>query len=99
VSDTIGLFFRRLLSGRNPLPGARDHIHHFLEEAGLRAGAISFVLAGISAVIGGIGIIGAYAGLPSHFFLLVWILVFTADWVVVLWLGRRVSRPRLQVAE
>jgi UDP-GlcNAc:undecaprenyl-phosphate GlcNAc-1-phosphate transferase len=99
VSDTIGLFFRRLLSGRNPLPGARDHIHHLLEDAGLRAGAISFVLAAASAVIGGIGILGTYMGLPPQVFLLVWTLVFAGDWVVVLWLGRRVSRrPRLQVA-
>ncbi|HTI85821.1 MAG TPA: MraY family glycosyltransferase [Alphaproteobacteria bacterium] len=98
VSDTIGLFFRRLLSGRNPLPGARDHIHHLLEEAGLAPGTISFVLAAISAFIGGIGILGAYAGVPPQVFLLVWILVFACDWAVVLWLGRRVSRLHLQMA-
>jgi UDP-GlcNAc:undecaprenyl-phosphate GlcNAc-1-phosphate transferase len=98
VSDTIGLFFRRLLSGRNPLPGARDHIHHLLEDAGLRPGAICFVLATASAVIGGIGILGAYAGVPPQVFLLVWILVFAADWVAVLWLGRRAHRLHLQVA-
>jgi UDP-GlcNAc:undecaprenyl-phosphate GlcNAc-1-phosphate transferase len=98
VSDTIGLFFRRLLSGRNPLPGARDHLHHALEEAGLRPGAISFLLAAISAVIGGIGILGAYIGVPPATFLLVWILVFAGDWVAVLWLTRRASRSRLQVA-
>lgn len=88
VSDTISLFFRRLRSGRSPFSADRNHMHHLLEEAGLPPGAISVVLATASALIGGIGIVGAYAGLPAQFFLLVWIAVMACHCAAVRWLRR-----------
>jgi UDP-GlcNAc:undecaprenyl-phosphate GlcNAc-1-phosphate transferase len=91
VSDTVSLFFRRLMSGRSPFSADRSHMHHLLEEAGLRPGAISLVLATASAVVGGIGIMGAYAGFSPEVFLLVWIAVFACHCAAVWWLGRRVG--------
>jgi UDP-GlcNAc:undecaprenyl-phosphate GlcNAc-1-phosphate transferase len=98
VSDTISLFFRRLLSGRSPFAGDRSHMHHLLEDVGLRPGAISLVLATASAVIGGIGILGAYAGLPPQVFLLVWIAVLAGHCVAVRWLSRRVCSVHVRLA-
>jgi UDP-GlcNAc:undecaprenyl-phosphate GlcNAc-1-phosphate transferase len=97
VSDTISLFFRRLMVGRSPFSPDRNHMHHLLEKAGLRPGAISLVLASASAVIGGIGIVGAVAGLPSELFLLVWIAALACHCAAVRWLGRRATID-LQVA-
>jgi UDP-GlcNAc:undecaprenyl-phosphate GlcNAc-1-phosphate transferase len=89
VSDTVSLFFRRLMSGRSPFSADRNHMHHLLEEAGLRPGAISLVLATASAAIGGIGILGAYAGFSAEVFLLAWIAVLACHSAAVWWLGRR----------
>lgn len=98
VSDTISLFFRRLCSGRSPFSADRSHMHHLLEEAGLAPGAISLVLATISAAIGGIGIVGAYAGLSPQIFLLVWIAVLAGHCVAVRLLQRRVGTVHLRLA-
>jgi UDP-GlcNAc:undecaprenyl-phosphate GlcNAc-1-phosphate transferase len=89
VSDTISLFFRRLMWGRSPFSPDRNHMHHLLENAGLRPGAISLVLASASAVIGGIGIVGAVSGAPTELFVLVWIAVMACHCAAVRWLGRR----------
>lgn len=89
VSDTISLFFRRLLSGRSPFSADRRHMHHLLEDAGLRPGTISLVLGAISTVIGGIGILGAYADLPREVFLAIWMFVLACHGVAVWGIGRR----------
>jgi len=98
VSDTISLFFRRLYSGRSPFSADRSHMHHLLEEAGLAPGAISLVLATVSAAIGGIGILGAYAGLSPQTFLLVWVAVLAGHCVAVRLLRRRVGTVHLRLA-
>jgi UDP-GlcNAc:undecaprenyl-phosphate/decaprenyl-phosphate GlcNAc-1-phosphate transferase len=89
VSDTISLFFRRLMWRRSPFSPDRNHLHHLLENAGLRPGAISLVLASASAMIGGIGIVGAVAGLAPELFLLVWIAVLACHYAVIRWLSCR----------
>ncbi|MGE5538667.1 MAG: MraY family glycosyltransferase [Gemmatimonas sp.] len=96
VCDTISLFFRRLLSGRSPLSGDRTHMHHLLEEAGLPPGAISLLLATTSAVVGGIGIVGAHADLPPEFFLLIWGVLIAGHGVAVRLLGHRVPTEQLR---
>jgi UDP-GlcNAc:undecaprenyl-phosphate GlcNAc-1-phosphate transferase len=98
VSDTISLFFRRLMSGRSPFSADRNHMHHLLEEAGLRPGGISLVLAATSAVIGGIGILGAFAGLPMRFFLIVWAIILVCHCLAVGWLTRKGAQLHLRVA-
>jgi hypothetical protein len=64
-------------------------MHHLLENAGLRPGAISWVLASASGVTGGIGIMGAVSGAPNELFVLVWIAVMACHCAAVRWLGRR----------
>jgi UDP-GlcNAc:undecaprenyl-phosphate GlcNAc-1-phosphate transferase len=98
VSDTISLFFRRLMAGRSPFSGDRSHMHHLLEAAGFRPGTISVVLATVSAVIGGIGILGAWLGLPPEFFLVVWLAVFTGHCIVIRLIGARGCTEQLRVA-
>jgi UDP-GlcNAc:undecaprenyl-phosphate/decaprenyl-phosphate GlcNAc-1-phosphate transferase len=98
VSDTISLFFRRLCSGRSPFLADRSHMHHLLEEAGLAPGAISLVLASVSAAIGGIGILGGYAGLSPRAFLLVWIAVLAGHCAAVQLLRRRAGIVHLRLA-
>lgn len=92
VSDTISLFFRRLFSGRSPFSADRRHMHHLLEDAGFRPGTISLILGGASAIIGGVGILGAYAGLPREAFLAAWMLVLVCHCVAVRWISRRAFR-------
>jgi UDP-N-acetylmuramyl pentapeptide phosphotransferase/UDP-N-acetylglucosamine-1-phosphate transferase len=91
VSDTVSLFFRRLMWRRSPFSPDRNHMHHLLENAGLRPGAISLVLASASAVIGGIGIVGAVSGASTEFFVFVWIAVLVCHFAAVRWLDRRIG--------
>jgi UDP-GlcNAc:undecaprenyl-phosphate GlcNAc-1-phosphate transferase len=98
VSDTISLFFRRLLSGRSPFSADRRHMHHLLEEAGLPPGTISLLLGTASAMIGGFGILGAYAGLPRDVFLAAWALVLICHGIAVRLISRRVCRSSFGVA-
>lgn len=98
VSDTISLFFRRLLSGRSPFSADRRHMHHLLEEAGLPPGTISLILGTVSAIVGGVGIMGAYAGLPRGVFLAAWVFVLICHAIAVHVISRRANRSSLGVA-
>jgi UDP-GlcNAc:undecaprenyl-phosphate/decaprenyl-phosphate GlcNAc-1-phosphate transferase len=54
VMDTVLSFFRRLISGKNPLKGDHDHIHHRLMKKGFsekKSANILLVLTGIFSIL------------------------------------------------
>src|SRR5690606_31709085 len=50
--DCLVLIVRRLREGRSPFSAGRDHIHHFLHDAGFGPMGICAVLVGFSFVVG-----------------------------------------------
>ncbi|MEX0732987.1 MAG: MraY family glycosyltransferase [Aquisalimonadaceae bacterium] len=65
VVDTISLMFRRLCGGCSPFKADREHLHHLLQRVGFMPGSVSFMLVGANFFIGGIGVAGAWLGLPD----------------------------------
>ncbi len=58
ILDTISVMLRRILRGRNPLHGGRDHLHHFLALLGFSSRRIAFFEATLALGFGGIGYLG-----------------------------------------
>lgn len=52
VADCLVLIVRRVREGRSPFSAGRDHVHHYLSEAGFGAMGICAVLGGFSLVVG-----------------------------------------------
>jgi UDP-GlcNAc:undecaprenyl-phosphate GlcNAc-1-phosphate transferase len=52
VVDCLVLIVRRVREGRSPFSAGRDHVHHFLSEAGFGAMGICAVLGGFSLAVG-----------------------------------------------
>lgn len=52
VMDCLVLIVRRIREGRSPFSAGRDHIHHYLSEAGFGAMGICAVLGGFSLLVG-----------------------------------------------
>lgn len=65
VMDTLSLTVRRVLRGRHPFVADRDHIHHLFLRAGFTPGEASYCLVGISFVVGGMGVLAGFAGVPD----------------------------------
>ncbi len=52
VVDCLVLIVRRVREGRSPFSAGRDHVHHYLSEAGFGAMGICAVLGGFSLLVG-----------------------------------------------
>lgn len=68
--DTLSLLVRRAMSGKGALSSDREHFHDLLHNAGLGVTATVLLMAGISALLGGIGIAGWLLGVPNEIMLL-----------------------------
>jgi UDP-GlcNAc:undecaprenyl-phosphate GlcNAc-1-phosphate transferase len=68
--DTLSLLVRRAMSGNGALSSDREHFHDLLHNAGLGVTATVLLMAGISAVLGGIGIAGWLLGVSNEIMLL-----------------------------
>jgi UDP-GlcNAc:undecaprenyl-phosphate/decaprenyl-phosphate GlcNAc-1-phosphate transferase len=65
IIDTASLAIRRLAAGRNPFSSDRQHLHHLMLDAGLTVSQVVATLSAISAILGGIGVLGWYLGVPD----------------------------------
>jgi UDP-GlcNAc:undecaprenyl-phosphate GlcNAc-1-phosphate transferase len=70
IIDTASLAIRRLAAGRSPFSSDRQHLHHLMLDAGLSVSQVVAVLSLTSLVLGGIGVIGWYLGVPDAVMLL-----------------------------
>ncbi|MFP4184391.1 MAG: hypothetical protein ACLFRW_07405, partial [Halorhodospira sp.] len=55
----------RILRGEHPFKADREHLHHLFYRAGFTPVQTVFVLLLASALLGGIGVLGTWAGLPE----------------------------------
>jgi len=76
VMDACGQFFRRVKEGRHPFDPDRGHFHHHFVHAGIPVGKSTVMILGWGLILGGIGTLGIYAGVPQP--------VLTTSWIVLL---------------
>ncbi len=62
ILDTVNVMLRRILHGRSPLHGGRDHLHHLLALLGLSSRSIALAETAAAFLLGGVG----YAGWIGH---------------------------------
>ncbi len=82
IVDTITLASRRMLRGAAPFQPDREHLHHILYRAGLNPAQAVSVLLAVSAILGGIGVLGAWAGVPDWLLMLLLVPVAGAQVLV-----------------
>jgi len=94
VADTVALTARRLLKGQSPMTCDREHLHHVLERAGFAPCSACYLLVGLSALFGAIGVGGWLLGVPQWVLWLALIAVFLVHFVVVhhAWRAMRLLR-------
>lgn len=66
LGDTLSVMVRRVLRGRNPFKGDREHLHHLLLGAGLSTTQTVFAMAGLSLVAGAIALAAEKSGVPGY---------------------------------
>ena len=66
IGDTVTLMIRRLLRGRNPFRGDREHLHHILVAAGLTEGKAVALMFALSLAVGFAALAAGWAGVPDY---------------------------------
>jgi len=66
IGDTVTLMIRRLLRGRNPFRGDREHLHHILVAAGLTEGKAVALAFALSLAFGFAALAAGWAGVPDY---------------------------------
>ena len=64
--DTVSILLRRVLSGRSPFSGDRDHLHHLLLMAGCGVNITNTVLLSGALILGALALFAHYYGMPEH---------------------------------
>jgi len=88
IMDCLVLIARRLRDGRSPFAAGRDHIHHFMIDAGITPGWVTFWLTGVSLLCGLLIGLAMRANVST----LVLLLAFVALCVFWYWLTARRER-------
>lgn len=88
IMDCLVLIARRKLEGRSPFDGGRDHIHHFMLDAGVSPAVIALVLAGFSLFTGLMVGLAMRADVPNLVLLVLYFALCAA------WFGLSAKRTR-----
>jgi UDP-GlcNAc:undecaprenyl-phosphate/decaprenyl-phosphate GlcNAc-1-phosphate transferase len=70
IIDTLSLAVRRMAAGRSPFSSDRQHLHHLMLDAGLTVNQVVASLSVVSGILGGVGVVGWYLGIPDTVMLL-----------------------------
>lgn len=66
LGDTLSVMVRRVLRGRSPFAGDREHLHHLLMAAGLTIPQTVACIAAASVVAGAAAIWAEHSGVPAY---------------------------------
>jgi UDP-GlcNAc:undecaprenyl-phosphate/decaprenyl-phosphate GlcNAc-1-phosphate transferase len=66
IGDTVTIMTRRVLRGRNPFRGDREHLHHILLALGLSEGQAVAILFALSFALGLAALSAGWAGAPDY---------------------------------
>ena len=76
LMDAVGVIIRRIYFRQSPFKPDRNHLHHLLIRSGFRTQDIVYIISMIQLVLGCIGLIGLYAGIPESLMLISFIGLF-----------------------
>ena len=77
VMDCLVLIVRRLKEGRSPFSAGRDHIHHFMQDAGFGPTRAALILAAFSLVCGFLAAMAMRLDIPNPVLLLAFLVMCT----------------------
>ena len=75
VMDCLVLIVRRLQAGRSPFTAGRDHIHHFMQDAGFGPTRAALILTAISLVCGLLAALAMRLDIPNPVLLMAFLLL------------------------
>lgn len=78
IGDTVVLMTRRLLRGRSPFAGDRQHLHHILVAAGLSEGKAVALLFVLSILLGAAALAAGRAGVPDYVLFYAYVIALAA---------------------
>ena len=93
VYDMLTVMLIRLSEGRSPLAADRNHIHHFLMDAGFKSTTVVWLLVATAALSGAIGYFGWRLGIPEPALFYPWLALFFI-YLVVVWRTRATRASR-----
>ena len=99
--DTVTMMLRRLMKRRSPFEPDREHFHHILLLAGFSPGTTLAIMLGVSTLMGTLGLLAHYAGVPESWMFYGFLLLFAGyywmihrAWRVMRFLKRSINRRR-----
>lgn len=92
--DSIGVILRRVCLGKSPFMPDHLHLHHLLLKAGFFVSEITFLIVLLHTLLGIIGLMGLYLGVPEFVMLLGFLLVFLVYFLLTLRPWRSISMLR-----
>ena len=78
VMDTLAVMLVRIVSGRSPLSGDRQHLHHILMDLGMRPSSVTYLLIAVGTTYGAFGLVASDLGVQD------WVL-FAVFIMMLLW--------------
>ena len=80
--DLMIVSTHRIFSGKSPLKGARDHLHHLLLDAGISRVKVTLLLLALSILLGIVGLVLAYLDISESRQLFIFGSAFITYWLV-----------------
>jgi UDP-GlcNAc:undecaprenyl-phosphate GlcNAc-1-phosphate transferase len=78
LGDTLSVMVRRVLRGRSPFKGDREHLHHLLLDAGLSTTQTVLAMAGLSLAAGAIALAAEKYAVPGYAMFYLYLALLTA---------------------
>ena len=85
LMDAISVMHRRIRIGSSPFKPDRNHLHHILLRAGYRTEEVVFAIVSLHLLIGMIGLVGLYLGVPDSVMLLGFLMIYAGYFYLTLY--------------
>lgn len=89
VVDAVALVLRRIAQGRSPFAADRNHMHHFMLDAGFSPSQIALALGGISLGLGGLAALALRNNRLEHTALVLLYVAMSIGWFLLTWRRER----------
>lgn len=89
VVDAVALVLRRVAQGRSPFAADRNHMHHFMLDAGFGPSQIALALASVSMALGGLAALALRNDWVDHTALVLLYVAMTIVWFLLTWRRER----------
>jgi UDP-GlcNAc:undecaprenyl-phosphate GlcNAc-1-phosphate transferase len=89
VVDAVALVLRRVAQGRSPFAADRNHMHHFMLDAGFSPSQIALALGGMSLGLGGLAALSLRNNWLDHTALVLLYVAMTIAWFLLTWRRER----------